>query len=100
MNAASPEQRTFAQHYRNLQTSLDPGTVVAIAYSEKLLTQYEHSEATYMHRSDSERLEIFLNALKRRIAENPDAFHTFVHKVLEEEPPFHSLAEKLKSMLL
>jgi len=96
---ASPEYRTFVQHYRNLETSLDPHTVVGTAYSANLLTQNEHSEATDMHRSDSERLEIFLNALKRRIAENPDAFHTFVGEVLKEEQAFHSLAEKLKSML-
>jgi len=97
---ASPEYRTFVQHYRNLQTSLDPRTVVASAYSANLLTQREHNEATYMHnRSDDERLEIFLNALDRRIAENPDAFHTFVHEVLEGEPAFQHLVVKLKSML-
>ena len=96
---ASPEYRTFVQHYRNLKTALDPCTVVAIAYSVDLLTQHEHSEATYMNRSDDERLEIFLNALDKRIADNPDAFHNFVHKVLQGVPAFHHLGEKLKSML-
>jgi len=97
MNAASPEQQTFAQHYRNLQTSLDPGTVVPIAYSKGLLTQHEHSRATNSQLSNYERLEIFLNAIDRQIAENPDAFYTFVYKVLEEEPAFHHLVEKLMS---
>lgn len=95
----SPEYRTFVQHYGNLQTSLDPRTVVATAYSENLLTQREHNEATSVHRGDDERLELFLKALDRRIAENPDAFHTFVDKVLEGEPVFHHLVEKLMSML-
>lgn len=96
---ASPEYRTFVQHHSYLKTSLDPCTVVAMAYSVDLLTQHEHSEATYRHHSDDERLETFLNALDRRIAGNPDAFHTFVDMVLEGEPTFQPLAEKLKSKL-
>lgn len=96
---ASPEYRTFVHHYRNLKTSLDANTVVAIAFAVGLLTPEEHEKATNMYLSNGERLEIFLKAIGRRIAENPEAFHTFVREVLKGEPAFQHLVEKLKSML-
>jgi len=95
----SPEYRTFVQHHSILQTSLDPGTVVPIAYSKGLLTEHEHSRATNMQLSDYERLEIFLNAIGRRIAGNSGEFHTFVDKVLGRQSAFHPLVEQLKSTL-
>ena len=95
---ASPEYQTFKQHYQDLEKALDPSSVVAAAFAKDLLTSKERDEAVHMHYSDDEKLGKLLAAIDKRIASDPDVFHTFM-EILEREPAFRGVVEKLKSTL-
>ena len=93
---SSPEYETFKQHCQDLKIGLDPSSVVVSAFAKDLLTREERDEAAHAHYTDYRKVENFLSAIDKRIAVKPDAFHTFM-EVLEGEPTFDPLAEKLKS---
>ena len=94
--ATSPEYQTFRRHYNELKTGLDPSSVVDKAFARHLLSREERNAASYTHYTDDEKLEKFLGALDRRIAVDKGAFHTFM-EVLEEEPAFQHLVDKLQN---
>ena len=93
--ATSPEYQTFKHHYDELKTGLDPSSVVDKAFARDLLSREERNAASHTHYTDDEKLDKFLGALDRRIAVDKAAFHTFM-EVLDEEPAFQHLVDKLK----
>lgn len=95
----SPECQTFKLHYQELKLGLDPASVVDSAFAKGLLTREERDAAAHPLYTDYEKLDKFLSAVDKRIAVKPDAFHTFM-EVLDGEPAFDDLAEKLKGKSL
>ena len=95
----SPEYQTFRQHYDELKTGLDPSSVVGTAFARDLLSREERNAASHTQYTDDEKLDKLLGAVERRIAVDKRAFHTFM-EVLEEEPAFQHLVEKLKGVFI
>ena len=95
----SPEYQTFKLHYYELKTGLDPSSVVDKAFARYLLSREEWNAASHKQYTEDEKLGKLLGAVDRRIAVDKQAFHTFM-EILEEEPAFQHLVDKLKGVFI
>ena len=77
------------------KTGVDPNTLVAVLYSQFLLTPDERSAATHKTLTDGEKLEQMFTYLERRVSTDPQNFHKLLQG-LSDELAMKAVADKIK----
>lgn len=94
-----PESQALRRQFdRLVQGIQDPGCVADSAFSDGLIPQSVHEEATNVNIPRMRRNRIVLQAVLSRVREEPRGFEVFV-RILRKDRAYEHLARKLESTL-
>ena len=93
--STSVASRALRKSYKLFKDSVDPDSLVAVLYSNMLLTPDERERATQTTETANQRLQVILMALERRISADPNVFHTLL-TVLMAEPALEAVGRGMK----
>ena len=83
--STSVASRALRRSHKLLKDGADPNSLEAVLYSKMLLTREEHEKAIQTTETDSQKLQVILTALERRVSADPNVFQTLL-TVLMAEP--------------
>ena len=93
--STSVASRALRKSYKLFKDSVDPDSLVAVLYSNMLLTPDERERATQKTETANQRLQVILMALERRISADPNVFHTLL-TALMAEPALEAVGRGMK----
>ena len=91
----SVEARALRRSNAIFKTGVDPQNLVTPLYSNLLLTPEERERVLHPNKTASEQLEELFKTLERRVATDPNIFHTLIG-ALTNEPATKAVAVKIQ----
>ena len=78
---------------------IDPANIIVPLFTNGLMNRDERDRATQSMRTEGEKLEEIYKALERRVATNPEHFHTLL-EVLKHEEALKDVGEQMEGNIL
>ena len=99
MEQLSTESRALRRSNVVFNRGVDPNNLVAVLYSNLLLTPQEKAQANQRTETDDVQLEVIFTTLERRVSVAPKEFHTLV-KALRDEPAMTAVGDRIQGIYI